>query len=311
MASRTTIGSAASRRRSPSSARSSATAAATSRAPTTSCATASWCRADPRLEGPPLMVGSEGERDAGHHAAPRQAWNAWFSWFGNTVEGYRQLRARIDDACRRAGREPAIVERTMALFVAFPDAVGSHRWATAPPRTWRRCPAQPDGLADALRASRPRELATCSWCSTRSRPTASAAWPPSLDAARRLTAAILGPMDEPGAALPLGASGRLEAVPMTNAAGDHALLVRQGDATRALLTGERGEERERVVVIPLDEDVDMRVDGDALAVWLARGSVAPVPTRRARLGQRHRLRPGPGAHRLRGARQPHLLRLVH
>jgi hypothetical protein len=85
-------------------------------------------------------------------------------------------------------------------------------------------------------------------------------------------------MDEPGIALPLGASGRLEAVPLTNAAGDHALLVRQGDATRALLTGERGEERDQVVVIPLDEDVDLRVDGDALAVWLARGSVAPVPT---------------------------------
>ncbi len=85
-------------------------------------------------------------------------------------------------------------------------------------------------------------------------------------------------MDEPGAALPLGASGRLEAVPMTNAAGDHALLVRQGDAARALLTGERGDERDRVVVIPLDEDVDLRVDGDALAVWLARGSIAPVPT---------------------------------
>jgi hypothetical protein len=85
-------------------------------------------------------------------------------------------------------------------------------------------------------------------------------------------------MDEPGVALPLGASGRLEAVPMTNAAGDHALLVRQGEATRALLTGERAEERERVVVIPLDDEVEMRVDGDALAVWLTRGSVAPVPT---------------------------------
>ena len=30
-------------------------------------------------------------------------------------------------------------------------------------------------------------------------------------------------MDESGA-LPLGATGRLEAVPMTNASGDHALL---------------------------------------------------------------------------------------
>ncbi|HET7142292.1 MAG TPA: hypothetical protein VFJ03_07400 [Candidatus Limnocylindria bacterium] len=85
-------------------------------------------------------------------------------------------------------------------------------------------------------------------------------------------------MDEAGAALPLGASGRLEAVPLTNAAGDHALLVRQGDQTRALLTGERGSERERVIVIPLDDDVETRVDGDALAVWLARGSVGRAPS---------------------------------
>jgi hypothetical protein len=85
-------------------------------------------------------------------------------------------------------------------------------------------------------------------------------------------------MDELGAALPLGASGRLEAVPMTNAAGDHALLVRQGETSRALLTGERGEDRERVIVIPLDEEVEMRMDGDALAVWLTRGSMAPVPS---------------------------------
>jgi hypothetical protein len=83
-------------------------------------------------------------------------------------------------------------------------------------------------------------------------------------------------MDESGVALPLGASGRLEAVPMSNGAGDHALLVRQGEASRALLTGERGEDRDRVVVIPLDDDVEMRMDGDALAVWLTRGSIAPV-----------------------------------
>jgi hypothetical protein len=83
-------------------------------------------------------------------------------------------------------------------------------------------------------------------------------------------------MDESGA-LPLGATGRLEAVPMTNATGDHALLVRQGEASRALLTGERGSDRERVVVVPLDDDVEMRMDGDALAVWLTRGSVGPPP----------------------------------
>ncbi|HEX9635777.1 MAG TPA: hypothetical protein VGB34_09900 [Candidatus Limnocylindria bacterium] len=84
-------------------------------------------------------------------------------------------------------------------------------------------------------------------------------------------------MDDPGdqhAPLQLGASGRLQALPLTNAAGDHALLVRQGDSTRALLTGESaGGDRDRVVIVPLDEDVELRMDGDALAIWLARGSV--------------------------------------
>jgi hypothetical protein len=73
--------------------------------------------------------------------------------------------------------------------------------------------------------------------------------------------------------LPIGRAGRVEAASLTNAAGNHALLVRQGAAPRALVTSEQGDDRERVVVVPLDDDVELRVDGDALAVWLAEGSV--------------------------------------
>lgn len=91
------------------------------------------------------------------------------------------------------------------------------------------------------------------------------------------------------APLQLGATGRLQALPLTNATGDHALLVRQGDAARALVTGESaGGDRDRVVVVPLDEDVELRMDGDALAIWLARGSVgrpsAPVPAWASAIG---------------------------
>jgi hypothetical protein len=75
-------------------------------------------------------------------------------------------------------------------------------------------------------------------------------------------------------ALPIGHSGRLEAVGLRNAIGNHALLVRQDESARALFTAEpTAGGRERLVVIPLDEDVEVRVDGDALAVWLADGSV--------------------------------------
>jgi hypothetical protein len=81
-------------------------------------------------------------------------------------------------------------------------------------------------------------------------------------------------MDELAPPVPLGASGRLEAQPMVNAVGDHAILVRQGATTRALITGESAAERDRVIVVPLDDDVELRMDGDALAVWLARGSVS-------------------------------------
>ena len=78
----------------------------------------------PRPEGPPLMVGSDGERMLGITLPHVQAWNAWFAWFDNSVDRYRELRDRIDEACQKAGRDPAEVERTAALFVAFPDAVG-------------------------------------------------------------------------------------------------------------------------------------------------------------------------------------------
>lgn len=90
-------------------------------------------------------------------------------------------------------------------------------------------------------------------------------------------------MDAELPSLPVGRSGRLNAVGLTNAAGSHALLLRHDDQSRALITGEpmRGH-RERVIVVPLDEDVELRVDGDALAIWLAQGSVgragrSPVP----------------------------------
>ena len=96
------------------------------------------------------------------------------------------------------------------------------------------------------------------------------------------------PSTEPAAAsLPLGRSGRLEAMSLS-AAGDHAVLVRETgtDARgRALLTTDKLPAGERLVIMPLDDEVEVRVDGDALAVWLGAGSLAqlapdqrPMPT---------------------------------
>jgi alkanesulfonate monooxygenase SsuD/methylene tetrahydromethanopterin reductase-like flavin-dependent oxidoreductase (luciferase family) len=86
----------------------------------------------PRVEGPPLMVGSEGERMLSITLPHVQAWNAWFSWFDNDVARYRVLRDKIDAACRSAGRDPAEVARTVALYVAMPGAAGGRGDPSAP-----------------------------------------------------------------------------------------------------------------------------------------------------------------------------------
>ena len=77
----------------------------------------------------------------------------------------------------------------------------------------------------------------------------------------------------------IGRSGRLEAAGL-EAGGDHAVLIREtgGEArNRALLTTDKLASGERLVVMPLDEEVEVRVDGDALAVWLGSGLVGEVP----------------------------------
>jgi hypothetical protein len=81
------------------------------------------------------------------------------------------------------------------------------------------------------------------------------------------------------ATLPVGRSGRLEAMALS-AAGDHAILVREAGTDgrgRVLLTTDKLATGERLVVMPLDDDVEVRVDGDALAVWLGAGSIQQVP----------------------------------
>jgi len=85
--------------------------------------------------------------------------------------------------------------------------------------------------------------------------------------------------DASPASLPVGRSGRIEALALA-AAGDHAVLVRETGVdhrARALLTTDKLADGERLVVMPLDDEVEVRVDGDALAVWLGSGSLADVP----------------------------------
>jgi alkanesulfonate monooxygenase SsuD/methylene tetrahydromethanopterin reductase-like flavin-dependent oxidoreductase (luciferase family) len=78
----------------------------------------------PRAGGPPLMIGSIGERMLDITAAHVDAWNAWYDWYGNRADGLAALNEKVDAACVRAGREPGTLERTVAVYVQLTGGQG-------------------------------------------------------------------------------------------------------------------------------------------------------------------------------------------
>ena len=71
----------------------------------------------PRRQGPPLMIGSNGPRMLELTLPYVDAWNAWFAWFGNDPEKLRPMLAAVDETCQKVGRDPAEVQRTVAVLV--------------------------------------------------------------------------------------------------------------------------------------------------------------------------------------------------
>jgi probable F420-dependent oxidoreductase len=78
----------------------------------------------PQPGGPPLMIGSRGPRMLAIALPHVQSWNVWFSDTDNRPEGVPPLRELVDDAARAAGRQPADIERTIAVLVRMPGGTG-------------------------------------------------------------------------------------------------------------------------------------------------------------------------------------------
>lgn len=78
----------------------------------------------PRPAGPPLMIGSIGPRMLRIALPHVDAWNVWFSDTRNSPNGVPALRAIVDEACHDVGRDPAAVERTVAVQVRLPWGTG-------------------------------------------------------------------------------------------------------------------------------------------------------------------------------------------
>jgi hypothetical protein len=64
------------------------------------------------------MVGSNGARVLAATLRHVDAWNTWYSWYGNTSEGFAERNAAIDAACARVGTDPRAVRRTACVLVS-------------------------------------------------------------------------------------------------------------------------------------------------------------------------------------------------
>src|SRR6266516_2527538 len=81
---------------------------------------------------PPLMVGANGPRMLALTLPHVDAWNTWFTHYGNTAEGFARRNDEITGAAERAGRDPAEIVRSACVLVRVEDAPGARR-ETVPP----------------------------------------------------------------------------------------------------------------------------------------------------------------------------------
>jgi alkanesulfonate monooxygenase SsuD/methylene tetrahydromethanopterin reductase-like flavin-dependent oxidoreductase (luciferase family) len=104
----------------------------------------------PRPQGPPLMIGSTGPRMLRATMAHADSWNAWYNDIENRPAGVPPVRALVDDACREVGRDPAQVERTVAVQVRLPGGSGRVQGNAAQARIVPLS-SEPATLAETLR----------------------------------------------------------------------------------------------------------------------------------------------------------------
>ena len=105
-----------------------------------------------RPGGPPLLIGSVGERMLDITIPYVKAWNVWYTDTDNSPEGVAPLQARVAAACAKIGRDPATVEATIVVMVRMPGGKGRRQAAGNPDTTRNPLQGPPDVIAEGLRA---------------------------------------------------------------------------------------------------------------------------------------------------------------
>jgi alkanesulfonate monooxygenase SsuD/methylene tetrahydromethanopterin reductase-like flavin-dependent oxidoreductase (luciferase family) len=104
----------------------------------------------PRPQGPPLMIGSKGERMLRMTLPHVELWNAWLSGSRSHPDQVPPLRDLVDAACRDVGRDPATLQRSISIMV---DQTGTREIGPSmKPDSAEPLSGSPEEIAAGLRA---------------------------------------------------------------------------------------------------------------------------------------------------------------
>lgn len=81
---------------------------------------------------PPLMVGATRPRMLAIALPHVDAWNTWYTPYGNTPEGFARLNAGVTEAAENVGRDPAQIERSACVLVRVDGGADQRRAEVAP-----------------------------------------------------------------------------------------------------------------------------------------------------------------------------------
>jgi alkanesulfonate monooxygenase SsuD/methylene tetrahydromethanopterin reductase-like flavin-dependent oxidoreductase (luciferase family) len=100
----------------------------------------------PRLNGPPILIGTLRPKPRMQRLVAEYAdvWNGWLAYGVSWPDGVASERDVIDQACRRHGRDPSTLERTVGLRVLMPGS------RYTPPEHERPLRGSPEVMAEAL-----------------------------------------------------------------------------------------------------------------------------------------------------------------
>jgi len=103
----------------------------------------------PRPAGPPLLIGSIGPRMQAITLPHVDAWNVWWSDYGNTADGFAAVKATVDARLEEIGRVGEVAA-TCAVYVKLPG--GSGRQMGDYPTSSMPIEGSPSEIGDHLRA---------------------------------------------------------------------------------------------------------------------------------------------------------------